>query len=152
MKKFVLILIVSFIALVGNAQLTQNPVTWSFSVTKLSDKTYEVHMKANIQTGWHIYSQTQPKDAIASPTKFTINANPLFSKDGKIKEAGKLEVTKDETLGIPANQYSNTVDFVQKIKLRGNVKTNFTGKVEYITCDDKKCLPPKTVNISVAIK
>jgi Disulphide bond corrector protein DsbC len=152
MKKIVFIVIVSCFALVGNSQLTQSPVTWAFSITKLSDKTYEVHMKAIIQAGWHVYSQTQPKDAIANPTRFTINANPLFSKDGKIKEAGKMEVMKDETLGISANQYSNTVDFVQKIKLKANVKTNFTGTVEYQTCDDKKCLPPKTINISVAIK
>ena len=63
-----------------------------------------------------------------------------------------MEVMKDAVLGISANQYANTVDFVQKIKLKSNVKTNFTGNVEYQTCDDKKCLPPKTVNFNVAIK
>jgi thiol:disulfide interchange protein DsbD len=41
---------------------------------------------------------------------------------------------------------------VQKIKLKANVKTNFKGNVEYQTCDDKKCLPPKTVNFDVTIK
>jgi thiol:disulfide interchange protein DsbD len=151
MKKLALISIISFFALAGNAQLGVNPVTWTFSVTKLNDKMYEVHMKAIIQSGWHIYSQIQPKDAIANPTKFVINANPLFSKEGKIKEVGKMEVMNDKELGISANQYSNSVDFVQKIKLKTNVKTNFTGTVEYQTCDDKKCLPPKTVNISVSV-
>ena len=63
-----------------------------------------------------------------------------------------MELMKDVKLGISANQYSNSVDFVQKIKLKANVKTNFSGSVEYQTCDDKKCLPPKTVNFSVAIK
>ena len=58
---------------------------------------------------------------------------------------------KDVKLGISANQYSNFVEFVQKIKLKANVKTNFSGSVEYQTCDDKKCLPPKTVNFSIAI-
>jgi thiol:disulfide interchange protein DsbD len=128
------------------------PVTWSFTASKISDKTYEVHMKASIQGGWHLYSQSQPADAIAIPTTFTINANPLFTKEGKIKEVGKMEVMKDVSLGISANQYSREVDFVQKIKLKGNVKTNLTGNVEYQTCDDKKCLPPKTVNFSIALK
>ena len=54
-----------------------------------------------------------------------------------------MEEMKDAALGVSANQYSNTVDFIQKIKLKANVKTNFTGNVEYQTCDDKKCLPPK---------
>lgn len=150
LKKLILLLLIVPVAFAAKAQL--NPVTWSFTATKVGDKTYEIHMKATIQTNWHLYSQTQPADAIASPTSFVINANPLFTKEGKIKEVGKMEVMKDATLGVSANQYSKTVDFVQKIKLKANVKTNFSGTVEYQTCDDKKCLPPKTVNFSVQIQ
>lgn len=139
-----------FAAVAGNAQL--NPVTWSFSAVKLSDKMYEVHMKATILPGWHLYSQIQPKDAIAIPTAFIFNPNPLISRDGKVKELGKMEVMNDRELGVSANQYSLMVDFVQKVKLKSGVKTNLTGNVEYQTCDDKKCLPPKTVNFSIAIK
>jgi thiol:disulfide interchange protein DsbD len=150
MKKLFLLPVFVLAAFGTNAQL--NPVTWSFTANKVSDKTYEIHMKATIQTNWHLYSQKQPDNAIAIPTKFTITPNPIFKADGKINEIGKMELMKDATLGISANQYSNSVDFVQKIKLKANVKTNFSGKVEYQTCDDKKCLPPKTVNFSVAIK
>jgi Disulphide bond corrector protein DsbC len=150
MKKLFVLAVVFFAALSSKAQLS--PVTWSFSSKKIADKTYEIHMKATIKSGWHLYSQKQPDDAIATPTAFTISPNPLFKQDGKIQEVGKMEVMKDATLGISANQYSNTVDFVQKIKLKTTVKTNYSGNVEYQTCDDKKCLPPKTVNFSVAIK
>jgi thiol:disulfide interchange protein DsbD len=150
MKKLVVLAVVFLAALGTKAQLS--PVTWSFSTKKIADKTYEVHMKATIQKGWHLYSQKQPNDAIAIPTTFTISPNPLFKPDGKIQEIGKMEVMKDATLGVSANQYSNTVDFVQKIKLKASVKTNFNGNVEYQTCDDKKCLPPKTVSFSIAIK
>jgi Disulphide bond corrector protein DsbC len=150
MKKLFALSVVVFAALSTRAQL--NPVTWNFNAQKISDKTYEIHMNATIQNRWHLYSQSQPEDAIAIPTAFTINPNPLFKTDGKIKEVGKMEVMKDVTLGISANQYSQTVDFVQKIKLKANVRTNFSGKVEYQTCDDKKCLPAKTINFSIAIK
>jgi thiol:disulfide interchange protein DsbD len=135
---------------VSMAQL--NPISWSFSAKKVGDKMYEVHMTATIQTNWHLYSQHQPEDAIAIPTTFTISPNPLFALEGKIKEIGKMELFKDKELGVSANQYSKTVDFVQKIKLKANVKTNFKGNVEYQTCDDKRCLPPKTVNFDIAIK
>ena len=149
--KMLSILIIAFLSSCGSkAQL--NPVTWSFNTKKVSDKTYEIHMKATIQKNWHLYSQKQPDDDIPFPTTFTINANPLFKLEGKIQEVGKMEVIKDATLGVTVNQYSKTVDFVQKIKLKANVKTNFSGSVEYQTCDDKKCLPPKTVNFSVAIR
>ena len=150
MKKLSILILVLFSA--GGSQAQLNPVTWSFSSSKIADKTYEIHMQATIQSGWHLYSQKQLDGDIPFPTTFTIRANPLFKPDGKIKEVGKMEVIKDAALGVSANQYSNTVDFVQKIKLKGNVKTSFTGNVEYQTCDDKKCLPPKTVNFNIAIK
>lgn len=149
MKKWLLT-----IALVPTACLlyAQNPVSWSFDSKKVSDKTYEVHLTANIQSGWHLYSQDQPSDAIAIPTNVTINNNPLLKLDGKVKELGKMEKFEDKNLGISAHQYSNKVDFVQVVKVKSNAKTNVSGSVEFQTCDDKKCLPPKTVNFSIALK
>ncbi len=129
----------------------QDPVKWSFTSKKLADGNYEIRMTASIQAGWHLYSQTQPEDAIAIPTTFSFNSNPLILVVGKIKEEGKLEKFHDKELDLSANQYSKKVDFVQVVKLKGKVKTNFSGSVEYQTCDDKKCLPPKTVNFKVAL-
>jgi len=150
MKK-ILILAVSLIGF-AQAKAQLNPITWTFSAKKTGDKMYEVEMKASIQEKWHLYSQVQPEDAIVIPTTFTFNPNPLFTVDGKIMENGKLEKFSDKTLGVSANQFSNTVSFVQKIKMKANAKTNLTGTVEYQTCDDKKCLPPKTVTFSIPIK
>jgi len=132
--------------------LAQTPVSWSFNSKKVSDKTYEVHLTANIQSGWHLYSQDQPSDAIAIPTSVTINNNPLLKLDGKVKEVGKMEKFNDKNLGISAHQYSNKVDFVQVIKVKSSAKTNVSGSVEFQTCDDKKCLPPKTVDFNIALK
>lgn len=150
MKKFFVFVTLMVAAFSVNAQL--NPVSWTFSAKKIGDKTYEIHMTAHMQSNWHLYSQTQPDDAIASPTTFVINPNPLFTLDGKIKEVGKMEKFHDAKLDLSANQYSQTVDFVQVIKLKGNAKTNFSGTVEYQTCNDERCLPPKTVTYNVAIK
>lgn len=149
MKKFITLAV---IILAVTAVKAQNPVTWTFSAKKVSDKTYEVHMTATIQSGWHLYSQNQPEDAIAIPTGFTINNNPLLKLDGRIKEIGKLEKFRDEKLDISANQYSAKVDFVQLVKLKSNVKTNVSGSVEFQTCNDEKCLPPRTVNFNIAVR
>ncbi len=149
MKKLLFILFAFSISIFSFAQ---SPVSWTFSSKKINDKTYEVRMTANIQKGWHLYAQKQPDDAIAQPTNFSFNNNPLLSLEGKIKEIGKLEKYKDEALDISANQYSNKVDFVQLVKIKGKAKTAVTGQLEYQTCDDKKCLPPKTVNFSIALK
>jgi thiol:disulfide interchange protein DsbD len=150
MKKLYFIFFSLFITAVVSAQ-SLNPVSWSFNSKKISDNVYEIQMTATIQQGWHLYSQAQPKDAIAQPTSFVFNKNPLLEFDGKVKEAGNLEKFKDKELDISANQYSRKVVFTQKVKLKGKAKTNVTGKLTYQTCDDVKCLPPKTVNLSIAL-
>jgi hypothetical protein len=150
MKKLLLLPVLIIGALSATAQL--NPITWSFSSKKLNDKMYEVQIKATIQNKWHLYSQKQPADAIAIPTSFKFSANPLLALDGKVLETGKLEKYTDKALGVSANQYSNTVVFTQKVKLKAKVKTKLTGSVEFQTCDDEKCLPPKTVNFAVTIE
>ena len=150
MKKLVLPLIACLIAFPVMAQV--NPISWTFTAVKKGDKEYEIQMKANIQDKWHLYSQSQPDDAIAIPTSIKFNPSPLFSTDGKIHEEGKMEKFSDKALGISANQYSGSVVFTQKIKLKAKAKTNVTGSIEYQTCDDKKCLPPKTVNFSIALR
>lgn len=150
--KTVLLFTLGFVMTAGATYAQLNPVSWSFSATKLSDKQYEIKMVATIQNKWHLYSQVQPEDAIAIPTTFKFNPNPLFELEGKIKETGKLEKFTDKILGVSANQYSNSVVFTQKVKLKANVKTNITGSVEYQTCDDEKCLPPKTVPFTISLK
>jgi DsbC/DsbD-like thiol-disulfide interchange protein len=149
MKKIYFVLMLLVAGITAQAQL--NPVSWTFSAKKIGDKTYEVHLTAKMQSGWHLYSQTQPDDAIAQPTSFAFTANPLLTLEGKVKEKGKMEKFHDKQLGASANQYSNTVDFVQVVKLKTNVKTSLAGVVEFQTCDDKKCLPPKKVNFTVAL-
>jgi thiol:disulfide interchange protein DsbD len=129
-----------------------NPVNWTFQAKKTGDKTYEVEMRATIAAGWHLYSQSQPADAIAIPTEFVINPNPMFVLKGKIREVGKMEKYTDKTLGTTAHQYSQTVSFVQTVELKAKVKTALTGTVEYQVCDDEKCLPPKKVPYTIALK
>lgn len=137
--------------MVAGAEAQVNPVNWTFSSKKIDDKTFELHMTATIQDGWHLYSQVQPEDAIAIPTGFKINNNPLVQLDGKVKEIGKMEKFHDKKLDLSANQYSKSVNFVQVVKLRGSAKTNVSGSVTYQTCDDERCLPPKTVKFSIAL-
>jgi hypothetical protein len=151
MKQLLITFVLAATTSLVHAQVL-DPVKWTFTAKKIDAKTYEIYLNANIQMGWHLYSQTQPKDAIINPTEIVFSRNPLVSLDGKAKENGKMEVYSDKRLGISANQYSNQVQFVQKIKLKAAAKTNVSGSVEYQTCDDKKCLPAKKMMFSLALK
>jgi thiol:disulfide interchange protein DsbD len=126
-----------------------HPIAWEFSAKKIADKTYEVHLTAQLQSGWHAYSQQQPKEAVAQPTEIHFKHNPLVGMIGKIKEIGSMERWKDEATGIMANQYDKQVDFVQVVKIKGNIRTNVSGSLTYQVCTNEMCLPPKTESFTV---
>ncbi len=146
------IITISFLLLFSNllfAQI-QNPVEWSATSKKISDKTYEVHITATIDNGWHIYSQTTP-DGGPIPTSITFTKNPLVIVEGKAREVGKLEKHHEPLFGVDVKQFSNTVDFVQLVQLKAPVKTSMNVAVEFMVCNDKQCLPPSTKKFSVAL-
>jgi thiol:disulfide interchange protein DsbD len=150
MKK---ILIAAFILLSSNflfAQIVKSPVTWTATSKKIGDKTYEIHLTANIQDAWHIYSQTTPEGGPV-PTSITFTKNPLVINEGVTKEVGKLEQHNEPLFGVDVKQFSNKVDFVQVVKLKANVKTSVDIAVEFMTCNDRECLPPSTKKFTVAL-
>ena len=148
-----LILYTTLILITGCTAMAQmpDPIKWTYTAKKIADKTYEVHITAAVQNTWHLYSQNQPADAINQPTEILFKKNPLIAFNGAVKEVGKMQLFKDEKLKISANQYAGKVDFIQIVKLKSNSKTSVVGSVEYQTCDDKKCLPPKKIDFSVAL-
>jgi len=129
----------------------QNPVKWTFSSKKIDASTYELSMTANIEPGWHVYSQTTP-DGGPYATVISYTKNPLLSVDGATKEVGKLEQKHEELFGVDVKQFSNKVVFVQTVKLKAKAKTAVNGTIEYMTCNNKQCLPPTTQKFSVTIQ
>ena len=129
----------------------QNPVHWSYSAKKINATIYEVHLTANIEGRWHLYSQTTPAGGPVATT-ITFTKNPLLTMDGKIKEVGKLQQKHEPLFGVDVKQFSDKVDFVQIVKLKTPVKTNVAGSIEFMVCDDKQCLPPSTQKFSILLK
>jgi hypothetical protein len=124
-------------------------VNWTYSAKKIADKTYEVHMTAAVDGNYHIYAQNAGDGPLS--TTFTFTKNPLLAADGKPREVGKMVKKFEEAFKSEVRYYEKTVDFVQVVKLKSNVKTNLTGKVEFMVCDDHQCLPPSDVDIKVNI-
>ncbi len=148
MKNIVLSLTALLFIFVSHAQ---EKVKWNFSAKKIADKTYEVHLTPTVQSPWHIYSQTSPDDG-TMPTTFRFNNNPLLSFSGNVKEIGKITSKYEESFGVTVKYFEGKVDFVQVVQLKTNVKTNLSGTVEFMICNDEQCYPPATVNFSVLLQ
>ena len=150
MKQVFLGLLVILCGLKGHTQI-EDPVKWIFTVTKKSDKVYEIKVTANLQKPWHIYSQNTPEGG-PLPTSFTFKTNPLITVTGTPKETGKLLVIHDKNFGVDVKYYSEKVEFVQTVTLKADVKTNITGYVEFMVCNDEKCLPPKKAAFDIKLQ
>lgn len=149
MKRIILFTFFALSVVAVTAQ-SSSQVKWAYSAKKISDKTYEIHMTATLGGNWHIYSQNVGVEG-PIPTKFTFTKNPLLVPDTKVNEIGKLISKEEEVWGGKVRYYEKTVDFVTKVKVKGNTKTKLAGKVEFMVCDDEKCLPPSEVDFVVNI-
>lgn len=149
MKKITITLAAFLILNVLNAQL-QDPVKWNYSATKKSDKEYTITISATLAPDWHIYSMHTPNGGPVATT-FNFKRNPLVSIDGRTTENGTLNTMHDEIFGVDVKYFSQTVTFAQSVKLKSPVKTNLSGTIKYMVCNDKMCLPPKTVPFNVQL-
>lgn len=140
MKRLSLSVIALLVTAFSFAQ-RQNPVSWNYEAIKKSADTYEIVLTATVEEPWHIYSQNTGKNG-PIPTAVVFKPNPLVTKNGKVKELGKLEKVFDKNFNTDVLYFSDRVKFVQLVKVKGGIKTNLSGTVEYMVCDESQCLPP----------
>jgi DsbC/DsbD-like thiol-disulfide interchange protein len=148
MKKLMLLLAVSFLSSGLFAQILQ-PVKWSYAAKKISKTDAVLLIKATIDNGWHIYS-TQQKEG--GPVKTSIDFTPSkdYALNGALAEP--KPVTKmEQVFKMNVLYFEKSVIFQQKIKLKKD-QTNIKGKVEYMVCNDKQCLPPDNIDFNIPVK
>ena len=148
MKKVLTAFLLFALPVLASAQI-ENPVKWSFTSKKINATNYELHMTANIDGGWHLYAQVAGEGPV--PTSFKLTKNPLVVPTGKIEEIGKLHKAFDKNFDSELKYYEGEVDFVQKVTVKGKAATKVKGTVEFMTCDDHQCLPPKELEFAISV-
>jgi nicotinic acid phosphoribosyltransferase len=147
-KYFFSTVLFSLLTSLGFAQI-DNPVTWSFTSKKIGPKKYEIHLTATIQDKWHLYAQQAGEGP--EPTSFEFTKNPLLKFEGKVVEVGKLETAFDPNFNSTLRFYTKKVDFVQKVTIKTTAATAVKGVLNFMVCNDRKCLPPKEIPFSIPI-
>lgn len=151
MMRLLMVLAVSFLGSLSSQAQLKNPVKWSYNAKKIDAKTYELHVTATIDPGWHIYTLNHNSD-IGVATSIKFNKNPLGMLTGKTSTKSLPTKKKDPGTGEQVQFYEGKVDFVQVVKLKAPVKTNYTGEVEFMVCDDTQCLPPSSKAFTIALQ
>ena len=143
MKAKILLLFSVIVLFSGlNAQILE-PVKWDFSQNKITDTEYELVFKATIDYKWHLYSQDIPMSPPA--TTFNFNQDNGFELVGEVIEESQVIEEYDPNFEMELKYFANEAIFKQKVKiLSPNAKVS--GSLEFMCCDDTKCLPPTDVD------
>ena len=148
MKRIFLAVTAILITLGASAQI-EAPVKWSYAAKKVSATEAIVYLKATMQKNWHIYSQTV-KEGGPIKTSFTFTPSKNYVPVGKVLEPKPL-IKFESVFNMNVGYFENSVVFSQKIKLKSAKATAVTGKLEFMTCNDAKCLPPDDVAFSIPL-
>ena len=149
-KLFFLMMVLASLLLSAEAfAQIKDPVKWTATSKKVATG-YNVTITARLPKPWHIYSQ-HTGDGGPIPTNFKFAKNPLVTFNGGVKEVGKLKEEYDKNFDTKVKYFGDQVAFVQNVKVKGNIKTNVSVTVEYMTCDDSQCLPPTKKTFSISL-
>ncbi len=118
------------------------PVKWEFSQESISDGELHLVINVTIDDNWYLYGQNIP-DGGPIPTYFHIDASDNFELIGEIEEMVQPEIKFDPFFDMELPLFSNEASFRQKIRVLTDDRFVITGFVEYMSCDDERCLPPQ---------
>lgn len=148
MKK--LILVATFLlgfVFVGLSQTEK--VEWVGTAEMIDENTYKVTLTAEVEEGWFIYSQ-HLQDGGPIPTSIELEGEN-FVAEGDIEETG--EITKevyDDVFEIDIKKFGERAVFTQIVKTNGS-QPEINALVNFMTCNDERCNPPRNVTVYVAL-
>ena len=128
----------------------EDPLKWATSVEKISDTEFVLVSTATIEDGWHLYAQDVPEDGPIA-TSFTFeNPKNRYSLMGKTTEQEGVTVD-DPVFEMKIKFFENTATFKQKIQTVSDINV-IKGVVEFMVCDDTKCLAPTEIELVFHLK
>ena len=132
-----------------------DPVSWKLEppVAKSVKPGARVNLKlvATIQPGWHLYSLKPIADG-PIPTRIWIAEGQPFSLASSV-QAPSPTTMQDPTLGIEVEFYEGETPFTLPVKVAAGVSgaQTLTVSASFQSCNDKLCLPPKTVKVQLPV-
>lgn len=134
MKKFLRLItfLVMLVPFVAKAQILE-PVQWTVETEKLNKNEYNIVFKAEIEDGWHLYSQNTPFGG-PMPLYFEFIDTLGIERQGGVAEP-KAIVHYSDIFEIDEHFFENEAVFTQRVKLLDDAAT-VTGVITGQTCKE----------------
>ncbi len=128
-----------------------DPVKWTFSKEKISDNEIELQFKANIEKGWHLYSQHLPNEADAYPTDFIFLNLENYQLLGEMFEPDPIRKADAMFDNMILPYFKDEVVFRQRIKVKSSSDFKINGEISFMSCDASQCVFPPLTQFSFNI-
>ena len=137
-------------AFVARAQIL-NPVKWEMSSEKTGHNEYTLIFKATIEDNWKVYG-TDIEAGGPIPTSVNFEGVPAGIDMSKPLEAlGRKEVAVEPLFdNMTLSYYKKRLTLRKVVTVTKDV--TLKGYVEFMTCDDKQCLPPDAIDFTFNLK
>ena len=126
------------------------PVKWESNQEKVNEDEYNLLINATIDDKWYLYGLEIP-DGGPIPTSFYLEESEFFELIGTTEETTTPEIKFDPFFEMDLPLFSNNAGFLQKIRILTDQEFTITGFVEYMSCDDERCLPPQEMEFEYVI-
>lgn len=129
-----------------------DPVAWKIEgapakAAKAGDR-FSVKLVAHIEDGWHLYSMKEVADGPVATRIWLPEGQPV-QLSGPVKGA-PAEVVQDASFGVEVEQYQGQAEFTLPLRATGAAE-KLAVNVSYQSCNNRLCLPPKTVKVEATL-
>jgi len=143
MKKVLLFILATIFSLSFFTSQTSaevlTPVKWKITSEKISDTEAVITFYASIDEHWHLYSQHI--DMAPPATRFNFDSIPGWQLVGEVEETKSIEEF-DKNFDMILAYFEHEATFTAHIKLLTTDEVVVKGYINYMSCDDTRCLPP----------
>ncbi|MCB9171021.1 MAG: thioredoxin family protein [Flavobacteriales bacterium] len=143
-----------FAALHGQApgaQAPVDPVKWSISMLHDDSGTWDILFRADIDSGWYLYSQQDFGEMGPIPTHFAFDTIPGVAVKGTPEEISDHVVQgHDPVFDMEVKKYKGTVVFSQRVAVE-DPSLAITGRLDFETCNDQSCIFPDPLYFKVLL-
>ena len=104
-----------------------------------------------LRSGYHVNSNT-PSDPYLIPLRLTWNPGPLEAAGVVYPKPGMEKFAFSEK---PLSIFSGAFDVLTHFKAASNARPGLnviTGKLRYQACNDRMCLAPKTIDVTLPVE
>ena len=141
MKRTIFSIAILLLTFIGAFSQIKTPIKWNNKVEMTSAKEGDFVFVVTVDQGWHLYGFNLPEGGPKS-------TNIIFDKNDNVELIGSIVPSipptekVDPIFSLQLSWWDSNVTFKQKFRIKEDVKTTITGRIEFQGCNNESCIAP----------